>query len=182
MRIAITFCFMLLSLFSFAQSTTVSGKVLDSKTGKGIAGASVQVVSTKKGVSTASDGSFTVTAAANDELQISAVGYKTTTFAVAGRTTLEISLDATAQELGEVVLVGTRRAGRVKIETPVPVDLVNIGQISATTARTDITSILNYAAPSFNYNKQSGSDGADHIDLATLRGLGPRSNPCSGKR
>ncbi|HEX7845672.1 MAG TPA: TonB-dependent receptor, partial [Chitinophagaceae bacterium] len=25
----------------------------------------------------------------------------------------------------------------------------------------------------FNYNKQSGSDGADHIDLATLRGLGP---------
>jgi iron complex outermembrane receptor protein len=32
---------------------------------------------------------------------------------------------------------------------------------------------LNYAAPSFNYNKQSGSDGADHIDLATLRGLGP---------
>lgn len=173
MRIAITFCFMLLSLFSFAQSTTVSGKVLDSKTGKGITGASVQVVSTKKGVSTASDGSFTVTAAANDELQISAVGYKTTTFAVAGRTTLEISLDATAQELGEVVLVGTRRAGRVKIETPVPVDLVNIGQISATTARTDITSILNYAAPSFNYNKQSGSDGADHIDLATLRGLGP---------
>ena len=33
--------------------------------------------------------------------------------------------------------------------------------------------MLNYAAPSFNYNKQSGSDGADHIDLATLRGLGP---------
>jgi hypothetical protein len=27
---------------------------------------------------------------------------------------------------------------------------------------------LNYAAPSFNYNKQSGSDGAAHIDLATL--------------
>jgi len=37
----------------------------------------------------------------------------------------------------------------------------------------DITSVLNYAAPSFNYNKQSGSDGADHIDLATLRGLSP---------
>jgi iron complex outermembrane recepter protein len=29
------------------------------------------------------------------------------------------------------------------------------------------------AAPSFNYNKQSGSDGADHVDLGTLRGLAP---------
>src|SRR6516225_2276920 len=37
----------------------------------------------------------------------------------------------------------------------------------------DLTSVLNYAAPSFNYNKQSGADGADHIDLGTLRGLGP---------
>ena len=37
----------------------------------------------------------------------------------------------------------------------------------------DLTSVLNYSAPSFNYNKQSGSDGADHVDLATLRGLGP---------
>jgi iron complex outermembrane receptor protein len=37
----------------------------------------------------------------------------------------------------------------------------------------DITDILNYSAPSFNYNKQSGSDGADHVELGTLRGLGP---------
>jgi iron complex outermembrane receptor protein len=59
-----------------------------------------------------------------------------------------------------------------KTETPVPVDIVNVGQISTTTTN-DITSILNHAAPSFNVNKQSGSDGADHIDLATLRGLGP---------
>ena len=37
----------------------------------------------------------------------------------------------------------------------------------------DFTSVLNMAAPSFNYNKQSGADGADHVDLGTLRGLGP---------
>jgi len=37
----------------------------------------------------------------------------------------------------------------------------------------DLTSVLNIAAPSFNYNKQSGADGADHIDIGTLRGLGP---------
>src|SRR5205085_9815632 len=32
--------------------------------------------------------------------------------------------------------------------------------------------VLNVAAPSFNYNKQTGADGADHIDIGTLRGLG----------
>ena len=77
------------------------------------------------------------------------------------------------EKIAEVVLVGTRRTGRVKTETTVPVDVINVGQATAPTARMDLTSVLNYAAPSFNYNKQSGSDGADHIDLATLRGLGP---------
>lgn len=33
--------------------------------------------------------------------------------------------------------------------------------------------MLNFAAPSFNHAKQSGSDGADHVDLGTLRGMGP---------
>ena len=33
--------------------------------------------------------------------------------------------------------------------------------------------MLQYVAPSFNANKQSGSDGADHVDPASLRGMGP---------
>lgn len=32
---------------------------------------------------------------------------------------------------------------------------------------------MQFSAPSFNSNKQSGSDGADAVDPATLRGLGP---------
>jgi iron complex outermembrane receptor protein len=48
-----------------------------------------------------------------------------------------------------------------------------MNQVAISTGNTDLTAILNTAAPSLNYNKQSGSDGADHIDLATLRGLGP---------
>ena len=37
----------------------------------------------------------------------------------------------------------------------------------------DLNQILQYVAPSFNSNRQSGSDGADHVDPATIRGLGP---------
>ena len=42
-----------------------------------------------------------------------------------------------------------------------------------TTARGDVTSLLNYTAPSFNYNKQSGSDGADHIECWFLHDAKP---------
>jgi iron complex outermembrane receptor protein len=64
-------------------------------------------------------------------------------------------------------------ANRTQTQTAVPVDVIQLRQVGQTTARFDLTSLINANAPSFNYNKQSGSDGADHIDLATLRGLGP---------
>ena len=172
-KLLIAFLALLFCETALAQKQTVSGKITDSKTGSPISGVSVTVRSTNTGTVSAADGSFSILAGANDVLEISIIGYKKQVVELNGRTTVSVSMEALAETLTEMVLVGTRRSGRVKLETPVPVDVVNVGQISATTARTDITSILNYAAPSFNYNKQSGSDGADHIDLATLRGLGP---------
>lgn len=164
--------FILLFLPAFAQKQTIRGKVTD-KSGNPLENVSVLIKSTRTGTATGKDGNFSIEAAATDVLVFSIVGYKTVEERVGTNTTLNITLEAGSTDLDEVVLVGTRRLGRVKTETPVPVDVVNIGQAALPTARMDVTSILNYAAPSFNYNKQSGSDGADHIDLATLRGLGP---------
>ncbi|MES1223114.1 MAG: TonB-dependent receptor, partial [Bacteroidota bacterium] len=90
-----------------------------------------------------------------------------------GQNSITVSLEPTAVEFVDVVIVGTRGAPRAKIETAVPVDVIKINQVGLPTARMDLTSALNMAAPSFNYNKQSGADGADHVDLGTLRGLGP---------
>jgi len=157
----------------FAQRTVFEGRVIDKNTTKPLSGASIANTQTGTGTVSASDGKFRIMAEKNDVLTISMVGYTPQTIAVNTIVDGNIFLESASTSLAEVVLVGSRRNGRVKMETPVPVDVVNIGQITATTARTDITSILNYAAPSFNYNKQTGSDGADHIDLATLRGLGP---------
>jgi iron complex outermembrane receptor protein len=75
-------------------------------------------------------------------------------------------------DLTQVTLVGTRTPGRIKTESPVPIDVIRINQVGLPTAKMDLTSVLNVSAPSFNYNKQSGADGADHIDIGTLRGLG----------
>jgi hypothetical protein len=49
------------SLALYAQKT-ITGKLVDSKTGAALAGASVKVKGTKKGTSTATDGSFAIQA------------------------------------------------------------------------------------------------------------------------
>ncbi len=162
--------FLLTGILVMAQQV-VSGKVTD-ENGLPLAGVSVKSKKTGKGMITAADGTFRFTvSSAGDQLEISSVGYKTQT--VAAGSEISITLEGAIGELNQVVLLGTRRLGRVRTETTAPVDVINVAQASAPTARMDLSSVLNYAAPSFNYNKQSGSDGADHVDLATLRGLGP---------
>lgn len=157
--------------YAFAQQV-LTGKVSD-KDGRPLADVSVQSNKTGKGTSTAADGSFRLQVVADDEVVVSMIGFITQVIKTAGKTELNVTLLPGNIDLGQVILVGTRSTGRVKTETPVPVDVVNVAQVTMPTARMDLTSILNFSAPSFNYNKQSGSDGADHIDLATLRGLGP---------
>lgn len=74
----------------------------------------------------------------------------------------------------EIVIVGSRRVqDRSVMETPVAVDFLDIEQVADSAGQLDINQLLQYVAPSFNSTRQSGADGADHIDPATLRGLGP---------
>ncbi len=157
-------------LAAFAQQN-ITGKVVDPN-GIPLAGVSVKSKKTGKGVVTAADGSFRISVAGDDELLFSYVGFVSQTVS-ASASSFNITMEIAIDELGQVVLVGTRGTGRAKLETPVPVDVIRINQVGQPTAKMDLTSVLNIAAPSFNYNKQSGADGADHIDLGTLRGLGP---------
>jgi len=75
------------------------------------------------------------------------------------------------EQLDEIVITGSRTGGRTSADSPVPVDVINVSGIASTTGKVEATDILQYAAPSFNATKQSGSDGADHIVPASLRGL-----------
>ncbi|ASW74125.1 TonB-dependent receptor [Chryseobacterium piperi] len=71
------------------------------------------------------------------------------------------------------ITLGSRNKARVATDTPVPVDVINIGAQSVMTPQMDLNQILNYAAPSFTSNSTTVADGTDHIDPAQLRGLGP---------
>lgn len=76
-------------------------------------------------------------------------------------------------KIDEVSITGSRNKKRTVTNTPVPVDVIDIKQVSQSTGQVEVNQLLQFAAPSFNSNKQSGSDGADAVDPATLRGLGP---------
>jgi len=77
------------------------------------------------------------------------------------------------KRIDEVTITGSRNKKRTVIDTPVPIDIIDIKQVSQSTGQVEVNQLLQFAAPSFNSNKQSGSDGADAVDPATLRGLGP---------
>ena len=70
-------------------------------------------------------------------------------------------------------MVGSRSPKRTSVDTAVAIDVIDVSEVTTQVGKVEINELLQYAAPSFNANKQSGSDGADHIDPASLRGLGP---------
>ena len=76
-------------------------------------------------------------------------------------------------EFGDVIEVASRTTDRSRTDTPVPVDVLPIERIATESGQLDLGQLLQFVAPSFNSNRQSGSDGSDHVDAATLRGLGP---------
>src|SRR5258705_13959089 len=101
---------LLVSIASFAQNKIVTGKVTDSKTGAGLAGVSVTVKGTKIGVSTGSDGSYSITVPANaTTLVITSSGFLAREIPLTEAAS--VLLVQGTQNLNEVVVVayGTRK-------------------------------------------------------------------------
>jgi iron complex outermembrane receptor protein len=75
-------------------------------------------------------------------------------------------------QMQSVSVVGSRRATTSATDTVVPVDIIPMSKSSETGGQFDLAQTLTYISPSFNSTRQSGSDGADLVDSAALRGLG----------
>ncbi|QKG57527.1 TonB-dependent receptor [Hymenobacter sp. BRD128] len=164
--------FTVVALAAHAQKVTVTGRVL-SASGEAQPGATVLERGTTNGTSTGANGDFSLAVTPGATLTISAIGFATQQVPVNGRTSLEVRLTASATDLGDVVVTGSRATeGRSNILTTSPVDVISAREIKAF-AQTDVSQVLTYAAPSFQSSRQSISDGTDAIDPASLRGLGP---------
>lgn len=163
------------SVYTFAQS--LKGSIKDSKTGQGIPGVSISVQGRTTGTVSDGDGNYVLKLPAGTyAIKVSAVGYQVITENVqidASGTNKNFSLVESISSLEEVVVTGTRSEGRTKIDTPVPVDVIPLSQVTNNVGQVDINQILTFVAPSFQSSRQAISDGTDHVDPAQLRGLGP---------
>jgi len=98
---------------SFAQEKTVTGTVVDGD-GLPIPGVNVIVKGTTSGTQTDFDGNFTIQASADQTLVFSYLGFKNQEVKVGSKTSFDISLEPSAEELDAVVVtaLGIERSER----------------------------------------------------------------------
>jgi iron complex outermembrane receptor protein len=170
-RMIYTIFFLCLCAMGIAQHM-VKGMITD-ESGEALIGATVIEKGTTNGTVTDFNGDFELDVASSDAtLVVSYTGYDETEVELNGASTVTATMIA-GVSLGEIQVVGSRSYNRTATNSPVAIDIIDVAELASTTGKVEINQILQYAAPSFNATKQSGSDGADHIDPASLRGLGP---------
>ncbi len=146
-------------------------RVLD-ENGNPLPGVNVAVKGSVIGGITDLTGTLQLTVPDNAVLQISFIGYKTQTLTVGAQSSYTIDMEVDQEQLQEVVVVGSRNQQRTVLESPVAVDVIPMSEVIQEAPQVEVTQILNYLAPSFASNRQSIADGSDHVDPASLRGLG----------
>ena len=163
-------CLSFLCTIVFGQS--VKGIIKDN-TGAPLIGVSIVEKGTNNGTVSDFDGAYSIgLLTANPILVFSYTGFSSQEREVKGASMLDVVLEE-GVVLGEVQVVGSRSYNRSSTNSPVAVDIIEVANLANTTGRVEVNQILQFNAPSFNASKQSGSDGADHVDPASLRGLGP---------
>jgi iron complex outermembrane receptor protein len=162
----------LLFAFTLQAQHVVTGTVVD-ELGESLISVNIVEKSTTNGTVTDLNGAFTISVSSPDAVLVfSYVGYQSVELALEGQKVVNVIL-LEGNILSELQVVGTRSYNRSATNSPVAIDIIDVAELSNSTGKLEINQILQYAAPSFNATKQSGSDGADHIDPASLRGLGP---------
>jgi iron complex outermembrane receptor protein len=158
------------SLFN-VDKMLVRGIVLSSDNTP-LSGATLQEKGSLKGITTNKDGTFEFEVNQNNIVTFSFLGHNSKTLKLTPNKFNTVTL-LSGQELDEVQIVGSRNKNRVANDTPVAIDFIDIEKTATKSSQVEVNQFLQYVIPSFNATKQSGADGADHIDPATIRGLGP---------
>jgi iron complex outermembrane receptor protein len=162
----------LFTVISYAQQGhSITGRITNPK-GEPLSGVSIVVRNKPGGTSTNTNGVFTINAAEGDVLVISIIGFKTKEVTVGSLHELNIGLEDAVAELTTVVVGSRSLRPRTNVESPVPVDVISSKDLIAT-GQIEPGQQIQFTAPSFVSNRQTIADGTDHIDPASLRGLGP---------
>ena len=180
--IAIPLALLILGNPLFAQNTTgpivIAGVVKD-KLGKPLEGVTVELVGGKKGVSTDTTGKFSISIDnGKQQLRLSRVGYTTQVTSVNNSLFLDITMDAAAGSMNEVVVVGYGQQKKISLvgaQSSVNIDDLKepVANLSATLAGriSGLVGVQRTGLP--------GSNGADLWirGIATFNGSGNNASP-----
>ena len=99
--------FLLICLYSvsFAQTITIRGKVTDASNGEPIPAASVVIDGTTTGVMADINGNYSINAPSSAVLSFSSIGYDTQLVPVQGRSSINVTLEASSEFLDDVMVV-----------------------------------------------------------------------------
>jgi CarboxypepD_reg-like domain/TonB-dependent Receptor Plug Domain len=152
----------------------ITGRISDSQSGESLPGVSIVVKGTKLGTTSDASGNYKINVPdGNSTLVFSYVGYLSQSVEVGNSDVLNVKMILDSKSLSEVAVIGSRSANaRTNTQSAVPIDVISPKELKGF-SQVDVGQILNYVAPSFNSNRQTVADGTDHVDPASLRGLGP---------
>ncbi len=125
--------FLFVASFAFAQNS-VEG-IVKSSNGEPLSGASVIEKGTSNGTVTDFNGNYKMNVEKGKSLVFSYIGFLTKEIKVATNT-VDVTLEDDGEELDEIQIVGSRSVKRSVIDTPVPVDVINVSELSTKNART----------------------------------------------
>jgi TonB-linked SusC/RagA family outer membrane protein len=155
---------------SMAQDAPVKGTVRDAQ-GTPLPGVSVTVKSTKKSTATGNDGAFSINAKAGETLVFTAVSFETQEIKVSAEKNYSIVLKASANQLGDVVVVGYGRGSKRTLSsavTSIKPDDLNRGAIG------DVGQLLQGKVPGLNI---TASGDPNRPAAVILRGASTVNSP-----
>lgn len=172
-RIIFLWAVLLCSVHSVsAQNITVTGQVSDGS-GVPLPGADIIVQGSTTGAITDFDGKYSIDAPADGTLLFSSLGFESKMVAINGKTVINVTLESSAQQLEETIVVGSRGQARTKLKTAAPVDVISISKQQINTPQLDVAQMLVASAPSFTAVRSQGGDLSTAVSPPQLRGLGP---------
>jgi TonB-linked SusC/RagA family outer membrane protein len=144
----------------YAQDKVVSG-VVTADDGSVLPGVNITVKGTTRGVSTDTEGKYSISAPSSATLVYSFVGYLAQNIVVGSKTTINVTLATDAQQLGEVVVTALGISREKK----------SLGYSTATITNTSITEArntspldaLNARVPGLSVSTASGAPGASTV-------------------
>lgn len=141
-----------------------------------LAGATVTIIGTSTTATTDDEGHYELVAPpGNVRIRADIAGFKfqeRIVTVVAGQAAQADFALSTTPLLNETVVVVGSRTPRTNVESPVAVDVVTAEEM-ARSGRTETGRLLHTLAASYVSTPQTIADGSDHVDPASLRGLGP---------